>query len=160
MEIQAAYEAMRRYFAAKGSEEAAAYEGNGCKYRTEDGRCCAVGCLIPPALYTPEFDARGEGAENAVGSVFGFLYKDTGPVAAVADFLGINDENVRAWSTLQGAHDDVAIKAWSESRTATGNEVVAALDKAAEELGLETPYTIRLAALAKADEEVKARFGA
>lgn len=152
MEIQFAYEAMRRYFAAKGNEEAAAYEGSGCKYRTEDGRCCAVGCLIPPALYDPSLEG--------VGSVFGLYTRDFDEATAVADFLGINETTVSDWSMLQGAHDDAAIKANAEGRIATGWEVVAKLDERATEAGLETPYTLRQRALAKADEEVKARFGA
>ena len=151
MEIQEAYETMRRYFAAKGDEEAAAYEGSGCKYRTEDGRCCAVGCLIPPALYDPILEG--------VGSVFGLYGRGEKASSAVADFLGITDATVSRWSALQGAHDDAAIHANAEGRTATGNEVAARLDLEAERMGLETPQTIRNAALAQVEQDVAERFG-
>lgn len=29
---------------------------NDCMYYGSDGRCCAVGCLIPPDKYTPDFE--------------------------------------------------------------------------------------------------------
>lgn len=30
-----------------------------CRYRTEDGLSCAVGCRIPDSAYTPEMEGRG-----------------------------------------------------------------------------------------------------
>lgn len=159
MELQFAYEAMRRHFARYGDEPAAAYEGNGCKYRTSDGRCCAVGCLIPPALYDERLDESTE-TENAVGSVYGFLNRREAYVGAVAEFLGITQDNVGAWSALQGAHDDAAIAANAEGRVATGNEVVRRLDKAAKEYGLETPETIYQAHYDAAKDEIAQRFAA
>jgi hypothetical protein len=31
-------------------------EGKGCRYRTDDGLKCAVGCLLPDAAYTPDME--------------------------------------------------------------------------------------------------------
>jgi len=36
-----------------------AYENSACRYRTEDGSKCAVGCLIPDNLYNNLFESSG-----------------------------------------------------------------------------------------------------
>lgn len=37
-------------------QKSRAADDGGCRYRTEDGKMCAVGCLIPDALYSPEIE--------------------------------------------------------------------------------------------------------
>ena len=56
--IDEAYEKIKAYFSRKGAKlSRGGHEGIGCFYRhPEDGRACAVGCLIPDELYDPEIE--------------------------------------------------------------------------------------------------------
>jgi hypothetical protein len=154
MELQDAYAAMRRYFASKPEgEPAKAGNAYTCVYRGENvkenvangvdfsGRRCAIGCLIPDALYDPKLEACG-GVVNlrAEGGVIG---------QRVLDFLGITDENISAWSDLQNAHD-------RSSDEADGPTIAAQLDVAAAALGLVTPA--RAQELEREAAEIRASF--
>lgn len=82
-------------------DEEDGYREDACVYKTEDGRKCAVGALIKPAHYDPEFDA-GSGT----------------PVTRlpdeVIDYLG--PENIEWLSKLQSCHDDCA-RSWESGRS-------------------------------------------
>ena len=70
------------------------YSSDGkCVYKTEDGRKCAVGALIKPALYESKIDA-GDGTSV------------TGLPDSILNYLG--DENLGWLSDLQRMHDDLA----------------------------------------------------
>ena len=59
MTTQEAYDDIRAYFTRPGAKLAVGSSNNPnpfgppCKYRTEDGDQCAVGCLIPEAALLP-----------------------------------------------------------------------------------------------------------
>lgn len=61
---QHAYEQMREYFSHPNAKLAKTKSGT-CLYRTDDGRKCALGCLIPDDLYDPAFE--GEGSWTLLG---------------------------------------------------------------------------------------------
>ena len=53
---QDAYDAIVEYFSQPGSQFGMAADKKVCRYRTEAGQKCAVGCLIPDELYDPEWE--------------------------------------------------------------------------------------------------------
>lgn len=67
-----------------------------CRYRTSDGRKCAVGALIPDALYRKDFE------EKSIKSFKLYFDKDSIPFYA-KDMLLLNK--------LQEAHDFIAAEA-------------------------------------------------
>lgn len=54
MTAQEIFNKVRTHLLAQGRK---ASEGGTCRYRTETGEMCAVGCLIPGYLYTEEIEA-------------------------------------------------------------------------------------------------------
>jgi hypothetical protein len=81
------------YIIAEYDEYVDSYDEDRCVYKTDDGRKCAVGALIKPALYDPEIDS------------------DSGtPVKMlpdrIIDYLG--EENLTWLTKLQQCHDDLA----------------------------------------------------
>ena len=80
----------------KQGKRASKYERyGGCKYRTEDGLSCAVGCRIPDYMYDPEFEDRN------VGELIS-RYKEMIPSELI--------EYEHMFSALQYVHDDP--KSW------------------------------------------------
>lgn len=53
MTIEKAYQGMKEYFSRPGAELAFDKYEKTCKYRTIDGKKCAIGCLIPDDMYNP-----------------------------------------------------------------------------------------------------------
>ena len=82
-------------------------DGEGkCVYKTEDGRKCAVGVLIKPALYEEKFDDREGTAARALPP-------------NVLDYLG--RDNIEWLGELQHCHDDCARNWDLELRDAAHN---------------------------------------
>lgn len=71
-----------------------------CVYKTPEGRKCAVGALIKPALYQKEID-RGNGT-----SVLGLP-------DSIKNFLG--EDNLSWLTKLQNCHDECA-RSWEEEK--------------------------------------------
>lgn len=71
MTIEQAYRKIRAYFSAPGADFGYDVSSASCVYRTEDGRKCAVGCLIPDTKYDPRFE--GEGLLELLHDGLGFL---------------------------------------------------------------------------------------
>lgn len=70
------------------TQNATAMEGDGqCKYRTEDGKKCAIGCLIPDDRYDHLLEGRGVGSRR------------------INDAAGISDDQVTLARRLQSVHD-------------------------------------------------------
>lgn len=65
-----------------------------CRYRTQDGLSCAVGCLIPNELYSVEIEHK---------SVHTLFKKGDDASIAIANFLG--EDNKELLSALQMVHD-------------------------------------------------------
>jgi len=61
MDKQLTYDMVRDHLMTQG-EPSQVYdreeEATICRYRGDDGRMCAVGCLIPDELYRPELEGR------------------------------------------------------------------------------------------------------
>lgn len=67
-----------------------------CRYRTADGKKCAVGCLIPDERYIP--DLEGKIATHAV----------------VATAAGLEGHNLQLATRLQAIHDWIDPREWPE----------------------------------------------
>lgn len=51
-------------------QKAKSENNNGsCKYRNVNGKMCAVGCLIPDSVYTPELEGKAMGREEIITAV-------------------------------------------------------------------------------------------
>lgn len=75
---QQAYEHIRHYFTRPGARLSRGLDR--CYYRhPDDGRACAVGCLIPDELYNPDMEGR---------SAHSVLTRDLGWDDDLAVFLG------------------------------------------------------------------------
>ena len=76
--------------------------GNGCAYRGDDGRKCAVGCLIPDEQYRPKFE--------------GINVSQPGTTAkALRAAAGIGEKDLRTITLadrLQALHDNQHPSAW------------------------------------------------
>lgn len=92
-------------------------DGPACAYRGEDGAMCAVGCLIPDDVYTPEIE--GVGVSRLVAREH--LVDDTtaNGLSTALERSGIDvydDSTVGLLVELQGAHDlnlfDFGLAAW------------------------------------------------
>lgn len=78
--------------------------GNGavaCRYRTEDGLRCAVGCLIPKRLYNPAAEGRSINSEEV---------RDMVRKAGVT----LNDKTLNMLVELQGLHDGYEPEEWKD----------------------------------------------
>lgn len=89
-----------------------------CNYRGARGLSCAVGCLIPDALYDPSME--GDRADDAVGPM--------GPHSDRFDYLHGAMPLLRS---LQEVHDEVGPLAWKEAlfRVATRHDLDPAVIK-------------------------------
>lgn len=71
--------------------------GSSCAYRGEKGLMCAIGCLIPDELYSP--DIEGTSTHDL-------------PVS-VLDAIGVDDDtDVLFLSGLQDIHDSSIVPSW------------------------------------------------
>ena len=74
-----------------------AKHGYFCKYRTEEGLRCAVGCLIPDHLYSPNLEGKKVEKEE---------------FTPILKALGIRPDNVGFLSALQSIHDYSFVSDW------------------------------------------------
>lgn len=109
---QEAYEAIRSYFDRYDAQLATNGDASSglCRYLTDDGNKCAVGCLIPEALYD----------EKLENSIINVDWLKNNPVIAGL-FTNVDLQFLRAAQTL---HDGVAKDAKS---FVLGLDVIAAL---------------------------------
>ena len=134
MTTQEAYDDIRAYFTRPGAKLAVSSSSTNttpCKYRTEDGDQCAVGCLIPEALYSPRMEDQ---PLKALLRSF----------PDVATHLCWTPETVAFLQGAQRRHDQ---SAWYEHRSLGGDGVrrfIGLLDELAECLGLELSYKAHL----------------
>lgn len=66
-----------------------------CKLRDDQGRSCAIGCLIPDNKYTPEMEEQWHN-----------------PIAILSSFIDINEENLELLHQLRDLHDHTEPKIW------------------------------------------------
>lgn len=55
MDRQKTFDTVATHLITQGAQ---AMETEECRYRTSDGKRCAVGCLIPDELYSPKFEGK------------------------------------------------------------------------------------------------------
>lgn len=88
-----------------------AYDASGgCAYRGTHGTRCAVGCLIPDAVYTPDIEGAGiPGAKDKTirGKALSNVLKASGLPPTAWDLL----------ADLQEVHDDRPPEHWAEALT-------------------------------------------
>lgn len=100
MNTYEAYEKIKAYFSKPGARLAQVRNENGailsCEYLAPDGAKCAVGCLIPKALYTT--DIEGKSAFEAMDDL-----RDNDPKLYEATF---GDVNLGFLEVAQQAHDE------------------------------------------------------
>ena len=100
MNTYEAYKKIKAYFSKPGAVLAKDYDNYGntmsCHYRAPDGHKCAVGCLIPKALYVP--DIEGKSAHEAL-----YEMQERDPKLYEATFGGCDISFLEA---AQSAHDE------------------------------------------------------
>lgn len=79
-------------------QKAQAFQGTSCKYRTSDGKMCAIGCLIPDEEYQPWMD-------DALGT--------EEVVRAVPSLAHIDENELLAWQVY---HDSLTEHFWEVPR--------------------------------------------
>jgi hypothetical protein len=95
---QQAYEAIREYFSAPDAQLSQTTSG-GCFYRhPEDGRACAVGCLIPDDVFNPDWDEVG----GTVTEIVETIWADTPDSQARAH----GERIIGFLGTVQSLHDN------------------------------------------------------
>ena len=132
MTTQEAYEAIRDYFSQPGRERAIDPESDDCVYKGPKGQKCAVGCLIPDNLYSPEFEG------NTLGTLLVLLrdWKDSDAQAAEVYALLNDDESKVSFLTeAQRLHDGQGASDMEEVEE-FGPWFVTRLDSLAERHGL------------------------
>jgi len=135
---QEAYEAVRAYFSRPGAELARSGErgpDSECKYRDEEGRKCAVGCLISDELYDKLNDESGLFLDD-FGRVEGVQHElekrfekgENGNLKELAGIIGYDDRpRFLFLASAQSAHDMEADDA---------SHLVVLLDRIAKNQGL------------------------
>lgn len=79
--------------------------GNGCRYRTDDGLMCAVGCLINDEAYAPDLEGKPSWSPEVR-----FALRESGIN------LGFNrDKTSDLLGDLQQLHDDTPPDDWRDS---------------------------------------------
>lgn len=82
-----------------------AIDGNySCRYRTDDGKKCALGAVLPDELYCPAYEGEAPGLTPGVSA-----FKNR----ALAGALGLETENDVSFArALQRVHDENAPSVW------------------------------------------------
>jgi len=84
-----------------------------CVYRTDTGLTCAVGCLIPEALYNPDMDnaSKVQGTAISANQIVQRVLDNLG----VIDFhAGAEDNRLKLLRNLQRTHDSYDVEDWPE----------------------------------------------
>lgn len=82
-----------------------AKDGYSCKYRSADGKMCAVGCLIEDDYYSTNLEGEGADAPDVLEAVSNSLLVDPEDLYDIdGDFL----------LELQAIHDDYTPDAWEK----------------------------------------------
>jgi hypothetical protein len=79
------------------TQNAQSLDNGSCVYRTEDGKHCAVGCLIPTEFYSERIEGMGVSAIEVMSVLHnsGVLYsstKHTNEVMLLADLQEMHDK--------------------------------------------------------------------
>lgn len=132
MTTQEAYEAIRLYWTQPGvqlSKRMLPLAGGmggptpGCFYRSpEHGGGCAIGCIIPDDIYTPEMDTDVHGEGTAIDTIIDYYPE-------VEDLF--QDVEQQFLIVAQHAHD--------AGTTKTPEDFVARLDQVARDFDLTVP---------------------
>lgn len=115
MDRQAVYNTVRDHLMKQGRR---ALNGITCAYRGEAGRTCAVGCLIPDALYDPTMEGHGavsvldRSPELVAHLGIAAVHEAPGPSAASFGVPGPPTQDVELLRDLQSVHDQMPVPEW------------------------------------------------
>lgn len=109
MNNQEIYTKVRNHLLHQGRQ---AKEAGMCKYRTDEGLTCAVGCLIPESMYNPEIEDVSAGMVVWVGLRYRANNRGQAILKGIFDSLGIQKESAPLLRSLQGLHDQHPPSEW------------------------------------------------
>lgn len=97
------YDRTKEYFSRPDARLAFDSIGAKCRYRTDDGCACAVGCNLPDTVYIPQMDGSGGGSIR-------YILNKTRRSYLFFEQVGIYLENVDTdfAQQIQTAHDSSA----------------------------------------------------
>lgn len=105
---------------ARYHEDGERYSADICAYRADDGKKCAVGCLIPDYLYDSNIEAMSCSA---------------GRVRDILEFSGVSTDKIKLLESLQYIHDNDEVREWPKE-----------LEKVASNNGLRKPPILKAVA--------------
>lgn len=123
MDKQAIFNTVWNHFIAEGNPPSISAEGR-CRYRTEDGKKCAIGILIPDELYSEALE--GSSAKGICD------FADIRAALDVHDSTDINYLN-----QIQFAHDGAA----ADHRAEFAQYVKVKMQEIGKDFGLDIPTT-------------------
>lgn len=135
MTTQEAYETIRAHFSQPYAEFAVITDCAGdpiCKYRTDDGRKCAFGVLMPDELYDPSFETcsadfllNGGGKRNIGVGVFVDAYDLADHFSGVNKSFILNAQYFHDTTATEGGTVEDFLYKLDDLARAHGLEVVA-----------------------------------
>lgn len=92
-----------------------AHMPGGCRYRTDDGRKCFAGCLIPDELYDPIIEERkfSCGIDRDMDPIPASHQDSVNKVIEIRRALGINNDDASYIAMLQLIHDKNDPEQWN-----------------------------------------------
>lgn len=127
MNPQEIFETVKNHLLTQGKKAKAASTFNTCKYRTQDGLKCAVGCLIPDDKYMPEFDGSASiGIYTTDLNTFVEINNGTKQcsnpeiaksfISAIEDTVGeLTPAKLSLLGQLQNIHDNRNVEEWNQA---------------------------------------------
>lgn len=117
MNQQEIYNTVRDHLLSQKSK-ALSPSGSKCMYRGALGTKCAIGCLLPDEIATPELDSIG--SVGLILHTVGPNSRFTGPeriatAKAAVDFLGLTEDNHQFFAGLQTIHDGRQPWEWADA---------------------------------------------
>lgn len=116
MTNQQIFDKVAKHLLAQGRRSTAP-DGHSCQYRGQEGRSCAVGCLIPDDIYDKRIEAIAVSVlsgdiKNTDGSFVTYTKADQAYLAGVLLASGLKPENAKLLGCLQQVHDCADPASW------------------------------------------------
>lgn len=110
MELREIFDKVKEHLLTQNAQSLGAVNEFGdpvCQYRSDDGKMCAVGCLIPDNLYRIELEGR-----NVTDDTILAVLNDAG-ILSEKDIYRYSQKNMML-SDLQVLHDHTNVENWPE----------------------------------------------
>lgn len=111
MNMQEVFDKVSAHLLKQNARSVACGINSTCSYRGEEGRMCAVGCLIPDELYRPSLEGWAVW-QPAVNSVLGQCGIDVSPKSPMRKML----------TRLQSIHDNESVGLWRNNLIGVAEE--------------------------------------